>query len=448
MPLAVSETSVLIQFLDSSLTSRGSELIIPSNTTNLELSEILNQQQTSKEPEVSSLFNFSLYHNSQEIPIYTSLLDTISSIGKGISSEIAIQLIAHPLSETKVRPVTRCTASLAGHTEAVLVARFSPSSHTLATGSGDGTVRLWDLLTATPAAVLSGHTGWVLTVEWSPCGQSLASAGTDKTVIIWNKDGKKILTLGNGHIQPVTCLAWKPDSSAVVAGSKDGRLVVHENIGANKSSVVTRTLNSAHSAPCTQVRWLSNGEIISTGRDRLVKVFDGSRLVLKEDLKGHAHWINTLALSCKDGQATRMLTGSDDFTMILWQKEFQGWKLLARLTGHQKIVNHVCFSPDGRWIASASFDRSIKVWSAITGDFMFNLRGHVGEVYMLSWSADSRMLVSGSKDSTVKVWDVLNRKLKEDLPGHADEVFAVDWSTDGKWVASAGRDKIVKIWGH
>ena len=61
------------------------------------------------------------------------------------------------------------------------------------------------------------------------------------------------------------------------------------------------------------------------------------------------------------------------------------------------------FSPDGRWLVSASFDKAIKLWDGLRGTFVATFRGHVGPVYQIAWSADSRLFVSGSKDSTLKV---------------------------------------------
>ncbi len=63
----------------------------------------------------------------------------------------------------------------------------------------------------------------------------------------------------------------------------------------------------------------------------------------------------------------------------------------------------VQFSPDGRWLVSASFDKAIKLWDGVKGTFVATFRGHVGPVYQVAWSADSRLVVSGSKDSTLKV---------------------------------------------
>ena len=146
-----------------------------------------------------------------------------------------------------------------------------------------------------------------------------------------------------------------------------------------------------------------------------------------------------------DPKGERLVSGSDDNTMVMWQPK-QSNKPIQKLTGHQGLIIQVAFSPDGFYFASASFDKSIKLWEGKTGKFITSFRGHVSSVYQISWSADSRMLCSGSKDSTLKVWDVEKRKMMFDLPGHSDEVYCLKWSPDGTKVASGSKDKMMRIW--
>ncbi|XP_074045019.1 notchless protein homolog 1 isoform X2 [Macrotis lagotis] len=331
----------------------------------------------------------------------------------------------------------------------------------------------------------AGHRHWVLSIAWSPDGKKLASGCKNGQILLWDPNtGKQVGRALAGHSKWITGLSWEPlhtnpECRYVASGSKDGSVRVWDTTVGRCDRILT-----GHTQSVTCIRWGGDGLLYSASQDRTIKVWRPHDGVLCRTLQGHAHWVNTMALStdyvlrtgafepaeasvnAQDVRGSlpelkeraldrynqirglgpeRLVSGSDDFTLFLWSPS-EDKKPLQRMTGHQALINQVLFSPDARIIASASFDKSIKLWDGKTGKYLASLRGHVAAVYQIAWSADSRLLVSGSSDSTLKVWDVKTRKLAVDLPGHADEVFAVDWSPDGQRVASGGKDKCLRIW--
>ena len=481
----------------------------------------------------------------------------LSAANRSVEGALSVQY--RPQASFRARAVCRCSASLAGHADAVLSVSFSPDGKRLASGSGDTTVRLWSLeRQGSPEATLQGaHKGWVLAVSWSPDGKLLATAGMDSVVGIWemaklegnsSSASKKAVKAGTaadssasaaaaaapscllgvckGHTKWVTSLAWEPahlssskpsssspsssSSSRLATGSKDGTVRVWD---ARRGRRCLATM-SGHRLAVTSVVWggggggggesggegSDGGRIFSASRDGTIRVWCPTDYTLVTELKGHGHWVNALALSTgyalrtgafdhegksggEGGGAEReralaryhaargasassscsssspslrpevLASASDDFTVILWHPHASS-KPFARLTGHSAPVTAVSFSPDGRRLATASFDKSVRLWCGLTGKYLATLRGHVGAVYALVWAPDSRLLLSGSKDSTLKVWDTGAAtadgrcKIAVDLPGHADEVFAVDWAPAGGGAASGSKDKLVRLWRH
>ena len=402
-----------------------------------------------------------------------------------MSFEENITIAYQPLSVFKVRPVTRCIETMVGHTDAVIQLAYSPDGKRLASGGGDMAVRFWNTSSNTPQHTCTGHRNHVLCTTWAPDGSVFVSADKSGEIRIWDpKTGTQVGQPLTGHKKWITAIAFEPlhldPLCRRIATSSNDQTIKIWNI---RTGQCEDTI-SGHTGSIECLRWGGKGLIYSGSRDRTIKVWDPdghsrSKHKLVRTLTGHGHRINALALNCdyvlrtgayvlgkpvpaspeeakaralerytevvgSDGE--KLLSGSDDFTMFLWHPETSKTPV-ERLLGHQNLINHIAFSPDGRYVASGSFDKKVKIWCGKTGRFLSTLTGHVGAVYQVAWSADSAHIVSGSKDSTVKVWSMKDpKKALFTLPGHADEVYGLDWSPDGTQVASGSKDRTVKIW--
>jgi WD40 repeat protein/serine/threonine protein kinase len=143
-----------------------------------------------------------------------------------------------------------------------------------------------------------------------------------------------------------------------------------------------------------------------------------------------------------DGQ--RLATASWDRTAKVW--EAASGRELRTLSGHAAAVHAVCWSPDGKRLATASFDQTAKVWDAADGRELVTLQGHTRLVQSVSWSLDGKRLATGSQDGTAIVWDPASGRDLLTLKGHTGSVTSLAWSPDGKQLATGSHDRTAKVW--
>ncbi|GAB1542542.1 hypothetical protein NUACC21_52160 [Scytonema sp. NUACC21] len=158
-------------------------------------------------------------------------------------------------------------------------------------------------------------------------------------------------------------------------------------------------------------------------------------------LRGHSSDVNTVAFS-PDGKF--LATGSDDKTIKIWNLSIQEKTLT--LQGHSHWVWAVAFSPDGKTLASASADNTIKLWNLETGLELGTLKGHSAGVSSIAFSPDGKTLASGGLDSVIKLWNLETGKEIRTLKGHSRAVVSVAFSSDGRTAASGSWDKTIKLW--
>lgn len=281
--------TLVVQLVSEEGVEAGPPIDVPKSVTKELLEEIVNRILDNEEK-----IPYLCYADDEEIK--TSLEKAIAH--KKIDTEKRLQIVFQPQAIFKVRAVTRCTSSMPGHGEAVVSINFSPDGSQLASGSGDTTVRLWDLNTETPLYTLSGHKQWVLCVAWSPDGKKLASACKAGVIIVWDPEtghqlGKSLV----GHKKWINGLSWEPyhqnpECRRIASAGTDGDIRIWDTVLGQCLFVI-----GGHSGSVTSVKWGGNGLIFSSSKDRTAKMWKASDGTLCKTFSGHAHWVNSIALN-------------------------------------------------------------------------------------------------------------------------------------------------------
>lgn len=310
----------------------------------------------------------------------------------------------YPAPELSVASASTAPEILRGHTNAVSSIDVSSDGRLIASGSIDHSVRLWETQIGKTVRILNGHKTEVYAVAFSPDNQMLASSSYDGNVILWNvKSGKILRTLKIKEWS--VAIAFSPDSQQLAVGSQDRNVIVFD---------------------------VQNGNILRTLETRF--------------------GVYSLAFS-PDGR----YLAADVFAIMLW--DLKTGKVVKTLEGHQNSVRDLAFSNDNRFLASASSDKTARIWNVETGETVKILETKTPitvnyspqplnwkmPVTAVAFSPDGKILAVAT-GRAVHLWEVSTGKMVRTLEGHSQSVTSVAFLHDSRTLASGSLDGTVRLW--
>lgn len=307
---------------------------------------------------------------------------------------------------------------------------ISPDRKVLALGSAKS-IQLWDMRFGRLSHRLVGHTKTVTTVTFSPDGCMLASGSQDGTVRMWD--------ISSGR--EINRLAYFDRAVRQI-------VEVHENYQYSYKSHAYFSTNTyiqrrpPQTAGITSITFSPDGRKLAVGCWDMMFLCDVDSGHLVYQRGGRTYAVNSVIFST-DG--TIVASASDDGTVSLW--ETVGGGLFRQLQGYRNTMpSGMAFSPDGRILASATSSNSIALLGTDSGRAIRWLEGHTDRVLSIAFDPDGRSLLSGSQDGTVRLWDIAEGREVCQMVVNTPAVTSVIFTSSGYTLASGHRDAIVRLW--
>ena len=408
---------------------------------------------------------------------------------RAVNTDVEMYVTIDSDNSVRVRNLLdgKVKVTLKTETEDIRYMTFSPLGNILAGGIRHD-IHLWDLSTGDNIAKLSGHTHWITGINFSADGRTLASGSWDETVRLWdirtaehirtltprqNKDSRGQYGVGNLLFSPdgktlsiasfnermvhywdtttwqrrtslvtiaIKDMAFSPDSNTLAICSYGGELHLYDVASMTRKAEFTRHIRSISS-----IAFSPDGETLASGGLAELHLWDVATGAQKLSINGHSSQVNGLAFA-PDYQT---IAAGNRYEICLWDTLTGTHKAIFYENETLEGVGRLAFSPDGKTLA-CEHGRSIRLWNVADGTHQAKLKGYVGSsagygIASIAYSPDGVYLACVSDNIKVMLWHK-GRTFLGQLTGHRGGIRSFAFSRDSRAIATGGYDNTIRLW--